>query len=73
VFDATMTLDRAPITAGSLASALVCYPLMTAKVGFAIYWQALRLWLKRTPFITHPDKTGAGHRLRAGRIERTQP
>ncbi len=73
VFDATMNLEREPITGASLASALVSYPLMTGKVAFAIYWQALRLWLKRTPFITHPDKTGAGHRLRAGRIESTHP
>jgi len=29
---------------------------MTGKVLAAIYWQALRLWLKRTPFFTHPDK-----------------
>jgi len=73
VFDATMTLEREPITSASLASALVGYPLMTAKVAGAIYWQALRLWLKRTPFITHPEKTGAGHRLHGGRIERTDP
>jgi DUF1365 family protein len=73
LFDATMTLERAPITAGSLAACLATYPLMTGKVAFAIYWQALRLWLKRTPFFTHPDKTGAGHRTHAGRIESPQP
>jgi DUF1365 family protein len=73
LFDATLTLEREPITAASLASALVAYPLMTSRVACAIYWQALRLWLKRTPFLTHPDRTGAGHRLRAGRIEGTQP
>jgi hypothetical protein len=73
VFDATMTLERQPITGASLASALVSYPLMTSQVAVAIYWQALRLWLKRTPFMTHPDKTGAGHRLRGGRIEGTHP
>jgi DUF1365 family protein len=43
---------------------------MTAKVAAAIYWQALRLWIKRTPLFTHPDKTGAGHRRLEGRIER---
>lgn len=69
-FDATMTLERAPITGGSLAGALLRYPLLPLKVVAAIYWQAFRLWLKRVPFHTHPDKTGAGHRAREGRIER---
>ncbi len=69
VFDATLNLERQAITGRSLASALTAYPFMTGKVAGAIYWQALRLWLKRVPFHTHPDKTGAGHRLRAGKIE----
>jgi hypothetical protein len=30
---------------------------MTAKVSGAIYWQALRLWFRRTPFFTHPKWT----------------
>jgi DUF1365 family protein len=33
----------------------------------AIYWQALRLWLKGVPVHTHPGN--AGHRGRAGHIE----
>jgi hypothetical protein len=56
VFDATMNLEREEISSRSLAAALASYPFMTAKVLFAIYWQALRLWLKRTPFHTHPAK-----------------
>jgi DUF1365 family protein len=55
-FDATLSLKREPITSGSLARALVSFPLMTAQVITLIHWQALRLWLKRTPFYTHPDK-----------------
>ena len=69
VFDATMTLRRQPITGPALAASLARHPLVTFKVTAAIYWQALRLWLKRVPFHTHPDLTGAGHRHRGGRVE----
>ncbi len=58
VFAATMTLDERAITGASLARALVRFPLMTVRVVVAIYWQALRLWMKRVPFYTHPK-----HRL----------
>jgi len=54
VFGATMTLAEAPVTARSLAVTLARHPFMTAKVILAIYWQALRLWLKGTPFHVHP-------------------
>jgi len=54
VFDATLTLERREISSAALAAALLRFPLMTAKVVTAIHWQALRLWLKRTPFFVHP-------------------
>ena len=72
VFDATLSLEREPLGSRALAGALAGYPFMTAQVAGAIYWQALRLWLKRTPLFTHPDKTGAGHRSLEGRIERLE-
>ncbi len=55
-FDATLRLRRQPMTAGSLARALVSFPLMTLKVVSLIHWQALKLWLKRAPIHLHPSR-----------------
>lgn len=55
VFDATLDLQRREISGRSLAGALVRHPWMTARVATGIYVQALRLWLKRTPFFPHPS------------------
>lgn len=61
LFDATLVMRRKPITHARMAGVLLGYPLMTLKVISAIYYQALKLWLKRTPFFTHPDKKEAPH------------
>ena len=53
-FHATLTARRVPLTAGSLRSVLVRYPLMPARVIGLIHWQAARLWLKRVPFYRKP-------------------
>ena len=52
--DATLLLTRQEINSRRLTSILLQYPWMTAKVAFAIYWQALRLWIKGVPFYNHP-------------------
>ncbi len=56
MFDASINLKRTEISAGALASVLARFPLMTVKVVTAIYWQALKLWIKRCPVYPHPDK-----------------
>jgi uncharacterized protein len=56
-FDATLSLARRPLDGTALARVLLRYPLMTAQVITAIHWQALRLWLKRTPVHSHPEGT----------------
>ena len=55
-FNATLILKRTEISGMSLAGVLMRYPFMTLKVTFAIYWQALRLWLKGCPLHAHPGK-----------------
>lgn len=52
--EAYLNLRRRPITPRNLARVLWRFPLMTAQVIGAIHWQALKLWLKRTPVHDHP-------------------
>jgi len=59
-FDATLTLHRREITGSLLTRVLWTYPPMTLKVTAMIYWQALRLRLKKAPFYTHPEKRAEG-------------
>ena len=56
VFSVSMTLKCQEIQSKSLALALLKFPFMTIKVLLAIYFEALRLWLKKTPLFSHPTK-----------------
>jgi len=56
VFDATLAMRRVEVTGRSLAWALIRHPLMTGEVIGRIYFEAMRLWLKRIPAVPHPSK-----------------
>ena len=55
VFDVSMSLQQKPLNSYQLAKVVVKYPLYSFKVFAGIYFQALKLYLKRVPFVPHPD------------------
>ena len=61
LFDATLALERIEITGPALASTLLRFPAMPLKVVSGIYWEALRLWLKRVPVYDHPANVAIEH------------
>jgi len=51
VFNATLRLSRKELSSKTMRGVLIAFPWMTVKVMAAIYWEALRLWLKGVPFL----------------------
>lgn len=56
VFDATLNLKRETFSKLNLIKCMLRFPFITLIVVFRIYWQALKLWIKKAPFFTHPKK-----------------
>ncbi len=61
-FDATLSLRWQPWSSRNFYQALVRFPFMTMQVIASIHWEALKLFLKRVPFVPHPSKSGSSSR-----------
>lgn len=55
-FVASLKLIRKELNSSSLTRVLLSIPSMTLKTVFGIYWQALKLFLKRLPVYANPTQ-----------------
>jgi len=62
IFDSTLKMERREWSRAELHRTLVQYPWVTLKVIAAIHWEAVKLFFKRVPVVSHP---GAGRFRRA--------
>ena len=66
VFDSTLSLERLPLTAGSLLRIVLRHPHTGLRTLGLIHYQALRLWIKGAPFFGRPEPPVGAWRTRNG-------
>lgn len=73
VFEASLVLQREPASRSVLNGLALRFPWMTLKVVLAIYWQALRLWIKGAHFYRYQstDSAKAGQGARTAIVKDT--
>lgn len=54
-FDATLQMERRPLTSSSLARVMLRHPLTPLHTVARIHWQALKLWKKGVPIHRRPS------------------
>jgi len=61
IFQADLSLSRLPLTNSELLKTSLRRPVAGVHIIGAIYYQALRLWMKKCPFFPHPkSQQGSG-------------
>jgi len=69
IFDATLSLQRVQLNQQALTRVLLRTPIQTFSIVVGIYWQALKLFIKKVPMYKHPrsgkkqDKIGVAQEL----------
>ncbi|MBT0585829.1 DUF1365 domain-containing protein [Alteromonas oceanisediminis] len=53
-FTAALKMTRMSLNSKTLVRVMLSIPSMTIKTVFGIYWQALKLFIKRVPFYSYP-------------------
>ncbi|TWU55569.1 hypothetical protein Poly59_18690 [Rubripirellula reticaptiva] len=61
IFQADLQLNRIAMTDGQLIRGMVRRPIAAAHIISAIYFQALRLWMKKCQFYPHPQSDQENH------------